>query len=320
MYTVSAEETAAALPFGALIPALREGLARGATTPPRHHHQIDKTAGSTLLLMPSWRSGGLLGVKLVNVFPENSARGRPALSSAYVLASANTGEHLGVIDGNELTRRRTVATAALASSYLARPDSRVHLVVGAGHIGSLAAEAHATVLGIRTVLVHDQRREAAAALVTRLRESDVDAHVADDLDTAIPRADVISCATLATSPIIRGELLTPGTHLDLVGSFRQDMREADDTCLTRGTLYIDSEIALDESGDLTQPLLDGIITRDAVAATLPQLCRREALGRRDDHQITVFKAVGTALADLAAAALVHRSRVQPAGQPPGSSA
>ncbi|GAA1959104.1 ornithine cyclodeaminase family protein [Amycolatopsis minnesotensis] len=313
MHIVSADETANALPFDALIPALREGFARGATTPPRHHHQIDEIAGSTLLLMPSWRAGGLLGVKLVNVFPENSGHGRPALSSAYILASADTGEHLAVIDGNELTRRRTVATAALASSYLARPGSRTHLVVGAGHIGSLAAAAHAAVLGITTVLVHDQRRESAQLLVTRLRESGMDAHVADDLDAAVPDADVVSCATLATSPIIRGELLRPGTHLDLVGSFRPDMREADDTCLTRGVLYIDSDIALDESGDLTQPLAAGVITRDAVAATLPQLCRGEAPGRRSDHEITVFKAVGTALADLTAAALVHQHTLHHSG-------
>ncbi|MGW7538593.1 ornithine cyclodeaminase family protein [Amycolatopsis sp. NPDC054798] len=313
MYIVSADETANALPFDALIPALREGFARGAATPPRHHHRIDESAGATLLVMPSWRAGGLLGVKLVNVFPGNGALGRPALSSAYVLASADTGEHLAVIDGNELTRRRTVATAALASSYLARPDSRTHLVVGAGHIGSLAAEAHAAVLGITTVLVHDQRRESAEQLVLRIRQSGVDAQVADDLDAAVPEADVISCATLATSPIIRGELLRPGTHLDLVGSFRPDMREADDACLTRGVLYIDSAIALDESGDLTQPLAAGVITPDAVTATLPQLCRGEALGRRGDRQITVFKAVGTALADLAAAELVHRRVLQPAG-------
>ncbi|KIA62187.1 ornithine cyclodeaminase family protein [Nocardia vulneris] len=313
MLIVSADETVDALPFDTLIPALRAGFARGATTPPRHHHQIDETTGSTLLLMPSWQADGLLGVKLVNVFPENNAHGRPALSSAYVLARADTGEHLAVIDGNELTRRRTVATAALASSYLARPDSRVHLVVGAGHVGSLIAAAHAAVLDITTVLVHDQHRASAEALVARLRASGADAHVAVDLDTAVPDADVISCATLATSPIIRGELLRPGTHLDLVGSFRPEMREADDACLTRGVVYVDSNNALDESGDLTQPLATGVITRDDVTATLPQLCRNEAPGRRNAHEITVFKAVGTALADLTAAALVHHHVLRHAG-------
>ncbi|GAB3568774.1 ornithine cyclodeaminase family protein [Amycolatopsis endophytica] len=297
MLTVSADDTARALEFGALIPALREGLARGATAPPRHHHSVGEEA--TLLLMPSWQ-GDLLGVKLVNVFPANRARGLPALSSAYVLASAETGEHLAVIDGDELTRRRTVATSALASSYLARPDSRVLLVVGAGHIGSLAAQAHAAVLGIETVLVHNRSRPAASELVDRLRASGLDASVVGDLDAAVPEADVITCATLATSPVIRGGLLRPGTHLDLVGSFRPDMREADAECLSRGTVFVDSEIALTESGDLAG------FDPAAVAATLPQLCRGEAPGRRDDTQITVFKAVGTAVADLAAAELAYR--------------
>ncbi len=312
MYLVSAEDTARALPFDALIPALREGFARGATVPPRHHHLVDDQGGATTLLMPAW-GDGLLGVKLVNVFPGNSALGRPALSSAYVLASARTGEHLAVIDGNELTRRRTVATSALAASYLARPDSRVHLVVGAGHIGSLVAQAHAAVRDIETALVHSRRRASAEALVDRLRASGVDARVVDDLDSAVSEADVISCCTLATSPIIRGELLRPGTHLDLIGSFRPTMREADDACLERGVLYIDTEVALSETGDLTQPLAAGVITRDAVAGTLPQLCTGAASGRRDDSQITVFKSVGTALADLAAAALVHRASVRPRG-------
>ncbi|KAA9158063.1 ornithine cyclodeaminase family protein [Amycolatopsis acidicola] len=299
---ISAEETARALEFGALIPALRESLALGATAPPRHHHRLGDDA--TLLIMPSWR-GGLLGVKLVDVFPRNRSLGRPALSSAYVLASAETGEHLAVIDGNELTRRRTVATSALASSYLARPDSKVLLVVGTGHIGSLAAQAHAAVLGIETVLVYNRSRPGADALAAQLRESGMDARVAPDLDAAVASADVITCATLASEPIIRGALLRPGTHLDLVGSFNRDLRESDDDCLRRGRLYVDAEVALDESGDLTRPLADGTITREDVVGTLPQLCRGEVPGRCGAEEITVFKAVGTSVADLAAAGLVY---------------
>lgn len=304
MHTVSAEHTATALAFDALVPALREGFARGAHTPPRHHHSLG--ADATLLLMPSWTDDEFLGVKLVNVFPGNGARGLPALSSAFVLASAVTGEHLAVIDGNELTRRRTVATSALAASYLAREDSRVHLVVGTGHIGSVAAAAHASVLDLHTVLVYDRDPAKARRLAATLRENGMDAEAAEDLEAAARRADVITCATLATEPVIDGDWLRPGTHLDLIGSFRPTMRESDDECVRRGEVWVDTPVALEETGDLTQPIASGVLGPDDIAGTLPELCRGELAGRTHRDAVTVFKTVGSGLADLAAAALVYR--------------
>jgi ornithine cyclodeaminase/alanine dehydrogenase-like protein (mu-crystallin family) len=311
MLIVNSEDTAAALAFGDLIPALRDGFARGAHTPDRHHHAIDAETDATLLLMPSWTDGEYLGVKLVNVFPANSESGLPALSSAFVLASAATGQHLAVIDGNELTRRRTVATSALAASYLARKDSSVHLVVGTGHVGSLAAAAYAAVFDIQTVLVYDRNPEAAQRLVTRLAREGIDARPVTVLSTAVAQADIVTCATLATTPIIRGEWLRPGTHLDLIGSFRPTMREADDECVRRGTVYIDSPVALDESGDLTQPVASGVLDPADIAGTLPELCRGGVPARTGDEEITVFKTVGTALADLTAAAQVYRAARRP---------
>ncbi|MBL1100514.1 ornithine cyclodeaminase family protein [Streptomyces coffeae] len=312
MLHFTAEDTVRALPFDALVPALRQGFARGAHAPARHHHTLDEASNATLLLMPSWTTrgtwaeGDFVGVKLVNVFPGNADRGRPALSSAYLLAGAETGEHLALIDGNELTRRRTVATSALAASFLARPDSATHLVIGAGHVGSLAAAAYRSVLDIRTVLIHDRTPARAEALAERLRAEGMDARVAPDRAEAAASADVISCATLATEPVVRGEWLRPGTHLDLIGSFRPTMREADDSCVRRGSVYLDTPVALEESGDLTEPIASGALGRDAVVGTLPQLCREEVPGRRDSEEITVFKSVGSGLADLAAAALVYR--------------
>jgi ornithine cyclodeaminase/alanine dehydrogenase-like protein (mu-crystallin family) len=301
MRTVSAEDTARALPFDALIPALREGFARGARTPPRHHHTIDAATGASLLLMPSWTDGQHLGVKLVTVFPGNAGLGRPAVSSVYVLADAATGEHLAVIDGDELTRRRTVATSALAATYLARPESAVLLVVGAGHVGALAAAAYRSVLEIRTVLVHSRTPAHAAALAGRLRGEGVDARAVTDLAAAAAEADVITCATLSTEPLVRGAWLRPGTHLDLVGSYRPTMREADEACVRRGSVHVDTEVALEEAGELR-----GVLGREDVT-TLAELCRGEAPGRRDPGEITLFKSVGSGLADLTAAALVLRA-------------
>ncbi|WP_028935221.1 ornithine cyclodeaminase family protein [Pseudonocardia spinosispora] len=309
MLIINAADTVRALGFDALIPALRDGFARGGHTPHRHHHVIDADTDATLLLMPSWTDGDHLGVKLVSVFPANSSAGRPALSSAFVLASARTGEHLAVIDGNELTRRRTVATSALAASYLARQKSRVHLIVGAGHVGSLVASAYAEVLDIQTVLIHDRDPAAAARLRAQLAGAGTDAQVVTQLSEAAGRADVITCATLATEPVIHGSWLRPGTHLDLIGSFRTSMRESDDDCVRQATIYLDSPVALEESGDLTQPIAAGVLDPATIAATLPELCRGDVPVRRDDGQITLFKTVGTALADLTAASLVYRDAI-----------
>ncbi|ONI77865.1 ornithine cyclodeaminase [Actinosynnema sp. ALI-1.44] len=307
MLTITADDTARALTFDALIPALREGFRRGAHTPDRHTHSLDENSGASLLLMPSWSDGGYLGVKLVTIFPGNNALGRPALSSAYILSSATTGEHLAVLDGDELTRRRTTATSALAATYLARPDSEVLLVVGAGHIGGMLPAAYRSRFDLHTVLVHDTDPAAAQRLADTLRANGLGTEVVTDLAAATARADIISCATLATTPIIRGEWLRPGTHLDLIGSFRPHMREADDDCLRLSTVYIDTPTALAESGDLVQPVSAGAFDPATIAGTLSQLCRDEVAGRRDPDQITVFKAVGSGLADLAAAEHVLRT-------------
>ncbi|MEV8320158.1 ornithine cyclodeaminase family protein [Streptomyces sp. NPDC059900] len=307
MLHLDAEQTINALPFGELLPALREGFVRGAHSPARHHHTVDPDADATLLLMPAWSHGEFVGVKLVNVFPANAARGKPALSSAYVLASAVTGEHLAVIDGNELTRRRTIGTSVLAASYLARPESATLLVVGVGHVGSLAVEAYRSAFDLRTVLVHARTTTNAQRMVDTLRDQDLEAHVVTDLASAAAEADIITCATLATEPVIRGEWLTPGTHLDLIGSFRPTMREADDACLRRGTLFIDTPQAIKEAGELAQPIEAGLLSPDDIAATLPELCAGSHPGRTAHEEITVFKTVGSAAADLSAASLVYRS-------------
>lgn len=307
MLHLDAQQTIDALPFPDLLSALREGFLRGAHTPPRHHHTVDEAGDATLLLMPAWSEGGFLGVKLVNVFPVNAARGRPALSSAYLLASAVTGEHLALIDGNELTRRRTMATSALAASFLARPESATLLVVGSGHIASLAADAYRAVLDVRTVLVHSRTTAHARRLVDTLLRQGLDARVVDDLAPAVAEADVVTCATLATEPVIHGEWLRPGTHLDLVGSFRPTLRESDDACLRRGSLFVDTPQALREAGDLTQPLEAGLLSPRDVLGTLPELCAGTVTGRRTPEEITVFKSVGSALADLAAASAVYHA-------------
>jgi ornithine cyclodeaminase/alanine dehydrogenase-like protein (mu-crystallin family) len=304
VHTIDAESTRNALPFARLIPALRAAFAATATVPDRHHHGVGEGQDATLLLMPAW-DDDYLGVKLVNVFPRNAHVGRPALSSTFLLASARTGEFLALIDGGEITRRRTVAASAVAAGYLARPESRRHLVVGAGSVGSLVVDAYREVLQISRVDVYDAHAGQSAGLVERLRAQGVDAYVVSDLRSAVEVADVITCATLATEPVVLGEWLSPGVHLDLIGSFTPTMREVDDAAIRRSSIFIDTPSALYESGDLSTPIADGVLTPADVRGDLADLCGGRVSGRSDSAEITLFKSVGTALEDLAAARLAY---------------
>jgi ornithine cyclodeaminase len=306
---IDAQRTRDALPFATLIPVLRQAFACGAKVPPRHHHHIPQPDGTTavLLLMPAWQDQGYLGVKIVTIFPGNSARGLPGLDSSYLLCDGQTGRHLALIDGNQITVRRTVGVAALAASYLAREDANSLLLVGAGRVASLAAEAFRAVRPIRTVAVWNRDCAKAATLVEALHGQGFDATVAPSLREAAAKADIVSCATLSSTPLIQADWLKPGTHLDLIGSFTPAMREADDACFARGRIYVDSLDALVESGDLVDPIRNGALNPAAIAGTLGQLCADSIPGRGADDEITVFKAVGTALSDIAAGAQVYRT-------------
>jgi ornithine cyclodeaminase len=161
------------------------------------------------------------------------------------------------------------------------------------------------VRSIATVDIWDRSLAKAEALAGRLREGGMPARAAASLEDAARHADIISCATLATTPLIEGAWLAPGTHLDLIGSFTPTMREADDACVARARIYVDTPDAAKEAGDLVQPIRAGVIGEEAVLGTLADLCAGTMPGRRDPGDLTIFKAVGTALSDIAAAALVY---------------
>ncbi|WP_027214357.1 ornithine cyclodeaminase family protein [Burkholderia sp. WSM2232] len=306
MKLLDSATTRAALPFPALIDALRTMFIEGCHVPRRHNHKI-ATQGDegTVLIMPAWQDGGYLGIKTVNVFPGNAALGLPGLHSTYVLYDARTGAPLAQLDGNEITSRRTAAASALAASYLARKDAARLTLLGAGRVGSLVPEAYRAVLPIEQVDVWDANRAASEALVGRLAQLGFAARVVDDLPASVAVADVVTCATLATEPVVRGEWLAAGSHLDLIGSFTPTMREADDACFANATVFVDTSEAFQKSGDLLGPLQRKVVKDPEGWPTLERLCRGDAAGRADDVQRTVFKAVGTALEDLAAAALVY---------------
>ncbi len=302
MRQFDAAATAQALPFAALVPALRRAFQLGARVPLRHHHAIGSAGVS--LLMPAWREGGRYAVKVVNLFPGNAARGLPALHAMVLLFSATTGELLAQMDGGELTARRTAAASALAASYLARQDASRLLVVGAGRVAALLPAAYRAVRSIQQVQVFARRPEAAAVLVASLREQGFQATPCVDLNQGLAECDIVSCATLSATPLLHGAALHAGMHVDLIGGFTPAMREADGDCLARARVYVDTLEAMAKAGDITHALLEGAFNPAALQGTLEQLCRGERSGRGTTQEITLFKSVGTALEDLAAAELV----------------
>ena len=309
---LDAEQVAACLPRAALIGALERAFRSEYQAPARQHYTVGTSpdvanmAGieNTLLVMPAWRSGGCLGVKLVTVFPGNAALGKPAVHATYTLFDAATGMPVAVLDGTELTRRRTAAASALAARYLARPDSRRLLMVGTGSLAPHVIESHAVVRPISSVRVWGRRLERAEAVARDLTGRPYAVEAVEDLAAAVRWADIVSCATLAEMPIVRGEWLQPGQHLDLIGSYTPRMREVDDAALTRASIYVDTRAALTESGELVQGLAAGVIALNDIRGELSELARGTVLARRSgDDEITLFKSVGTAIEDLAAAEL-----------------
>ena len=306
MRIVSAADVEAALDFESLVERLRQAFRRDVTVPLRHHHAVETPDGvdATLLLMPAWQTGRHIGIKMVTIFPGNAERGLPAVMGAYLLLDGETGSPLAMIDGPMLTARRTAAASALAASYLARPDCERLLMVGTGTLAPQLILAHAAVRPIRNVLVWGRTQDKAAKLAKRLNRSDFRVQHTTDLEDAARGAHIISCATLSVEPLIAGEWLQNGQHLDLVGGFRPDMRETDDTAIRRARVFVDTRAgACKEAGDIVQPLESGLLDPDDIAADLFELTRGERAGRRFYDQITLFKSVGTALEDLAAAQL-----------------
>ncbi|WP_298820762.1 ornithine cyclodeaminase family protein [uncultured Roseibium sp.] len=311
MLLLNEDQTRDALPFPDLIDALAEIFRTGCKMPTRHHHdmEIPGEPDATLLLMPAWLPGKYAGVKVATVVPGNSERSLPAVSAQYLLSDAGTGEMLALIDGGELTARRTAAASALAARYLARSDARHLLLLGTGRLVPNLIAAHMAIRSIEEVTIWGRSKAKASELATELQSTfPIRINAADSLTEALEQADIISAATLSSEPLIKGKALKPGAHVDLVGAFKPTMRESDDDLIKRAEIFVDTrDGCLTEGGDIVQPLKAGLISRDDIRADLYDLCRTDHPGRQSDDAITMFKSVGAALEDLAGAMLAYRN-------------
>ncbi|MGV3480062.1 MAG: ornithine cyclodeaminase family protein [Sphingobium sp.] len=299
MRQFSAEDVRSALSWPTLIAAIRDGITGDITVPLRQRHVIP-VPGQTdaaLLTMPAWRAGHLIGVKLVTFFPDAERR----INAAYILFDGRSGEAIALVDGEELTAKRTAASSVLAALHLARRDAARLVIIGTGRLSEEFASAYAANFPITDIAVLGRSPARTAALVEELKGQALPARVAREED--VEDADIVVCVTSATSPVLAGRLLAPGVHVDLVGGFQPDMREADDEVFRRASfVFADfSKAARGEAGDLIGPFASGALTEARFGGELADLILGRHPGRTGDDQITVFKSVGHASEDLAAA-------------------
>tara|TARA_B100001996_G_scaffold14304_1_gene11936 strand:+ start:598 stop:1527 length:930 start_codon:yes stop_codon:yes gene_type:complete len=301
------ENVASSLQYGILIEALRKAFSSKITAPERVQHTIKNKNGSdaSLLLMPAWKIGEHIGIKIVSVFPENTTNNMSAVHANYFLMNANDGKPVAVMDGSELTLRRTACASALAADYLVKKNVDTLLMIGTGNLAPHMIKAHCVVRNYSRILIWGRNEEKAKRLALSLNIKDKEIVAKNDLKEAINVADVISCATLTQKPLIMGDWIKPGQHLDLVGAFTPDMAEADSKAIAMSKIVVDTyEGALSESGELINALKEGRIKKKHILSDLRELVLEEKNIRKDSNDITLFKSVGTALEDLAAAELV----------------
>lgn len=310
MELINAEQIGKLLTWQETVNALEQMFAVPCTVPTRHHHSItlNDQQDATMLLMPAWIPGQHLGVKLVNVFPDNPSQGLPTIHGTYLLMNGSTGQPMVMMDGGELTARRTVCASALAAKYLSRKNARKLLIVGTGRLSRYVGFAHQAVRPIESISIWGRNRDKSEEISRLYREAGFTSAPVDDLESACGSADIISCATMSTEPLVFGSWLKPGTHLDLIGSFKPHMRETDSETIARSTLFADTrDGVLAEAGDLLIPIGEGLISADDIAAELQELVSSSHPGRTSDTEITLFKSVGTAAEDLAAAILCYEN-------------
>lgn len=309
MRHITSDEIDSCLNFPNLIDSLKNAFKSNWTTPVRAHHTVSGIGeDKVLLLMPAWtdnQTEPFMGVKIVSVVPENGTRNLPSIYGVYYLMNGQTGEPLLTMDGARLTVWRTAAASALASSYLSRKDSKVLTMIGSGALSPFMIKAHMAVRPIEEIFLWNHNIRNAHALAEKLRAEGIPVTSHPDLVTAVGKSDIVSAATLTKTPLIHGNWVKPGTHIDTVGAFTPEMRETDDVLVTKATIFCDTFAgALKEAGDLVIPINSGVITKEHVVGDLFSLTRSEHPGRKSADEITYFKSVGTALEDLAGAITV----------------
>lgn len=257
-------------------------------------------AHSTMMSRGAYIPGLGYGAKTFTVFSDNAARGLPAVQGAMMVFEPESGQLVSLIESRLITEYKTAADSVLGASLLARADSQTLLIVGAGTVARSLVDAYHTVFQhLKRICIWARRPEQATAFAESFRQLDVDVVAVTDLAAAAREADIISTATMARQPVLHGAWVRPGTHVDLIGAFKADMREADDALISGGSLYVDSrETTIRHIGELVIPIASGVITADDVRGDLYDMVEESDRLRRSEDEITIYKNGGGAHLDL----------------------
>jgi len=292
--------------FKTLIKALKDSFTETSIiVPQRHHHDFKNPVekkDSTLLLMPAWNPSKEAGVKIITVSPNNGKHNRPSIQGTYIYLDAQFGHVNAILDAKELTVKRTAAASALASSYLSKKDANSLLMIGTGALSTNLILAHAAVRPIKNVYVWGRSLEKATHICEQLKEESFTCTPVTSIKDTAAKVDIISCATLSESPLVLGDFVTAGTHIDLVGAYKPNMRESDNNLIKKASVFVDTfDAGTKEPGDITIPLKENSITEKDILGDLFSLCTQDNYTRKNTKEITLFKSVGHALEDLTAA-------------------
>ena len=269
--------------------------------------QPDAEPDSHLFIRAAWSGGKALGLKSATVFPQNRKNSDlPAIHATYTLFDGVDGTPAATIDGTSMTYYKTAADSALGGKLLARKGVSTMAMIGAGAMAPHLIRAHCEIQQtIREVTIWNRTHSKAVDLANCLKLPSVEVSVTDDLESAVRNAQLVSSATMTKDPIIQGEWISPGTHVDLIGAFTLDMREVDDEALRRSRIFVDSrKTTIGEIGEITIPIETGVIREEDVLADLYDLCSGTAQGRQNDDEITLFKNGGGGHLDLMTAQFI----------------
>ena len=295
------------LDYQTLIEALRSGFARRSTQPIQMRQETGVDADSKVLLVKAAWDQDVTVVKVLTLNEKNRQSRVPYIQGLIAIFDKPSGTPLGVVDAKEITCRRTAAASALAADYLAVPNAEVMTLIGTGMLAPHMALAHVETRPIRRINVFGRnldKAEATARTISRSAPA-IQVRAVRDLPEAVREAQIVTTATSSKSPVLHGAWISDGTHIDLVGAFTPDAREADDETIARARVFLDDrDTTLKEAGDIVLPIASGTITARDIVGDLWELCGGQLAGRTTDSEVTVFKSGGTALEDLIAAKLI----------------
>ena len=311
MRVITAEEVNRALEYPGLIDALQDAYSKPFSMPPRQVFPLDDAEDNhdAFAVLPSWNDD-VIGVKAFTYFPDPKP-GDKSLYSQILLFDRENGSPLALVDGTSVTFWRTAGISGLATRLLAREDAATMLLLGTGNLASYIIRANASVRKLKRVTIWGRTQSKASALAEAMQKElpNIEVSTSTDLQGSCEQADIIVSATGSHEPLVLGDWVQPGTHVDFIGNHHATKRECDTSLVTKSRVYADSRVnAFKEAGEILVPISEGRLTEEDVVGELTEMCAGAVPLRQSSEEITFFKSIGMALSDLVGASCVYRAQ------------